>query len=152
MEPNLEQRAAFSIFEAEAAVELGISRETMREKRTELMTEGQDWIQDGRDIKITPGALAALKDVLSDTLTPEEKKAADEAPTTQGEVKTFTVSRVTRNPKIILAKKEGGEEVRVRVKNNRNFLPGMEVRARQDLAYDDVFVLEGRCPRYRGRW
>jgi hypothetical protein len=40
----------------------------------------------------------------------------------------------------------------VRVRDNRNFMPGMEIRARQDEHYPDVFVLVGRTPRYRGRW
>lgn len=42
--------------------------------------------------------------------------------------------------------------VRVRVRDNKNFMPGMEIRARRDEAYPDVYVLVGRTPRYRGRW
>ena len=51
-----------------------------------------------------------------------------------------------------MRKDNGGEPVRVRVRNNANFMPGMEIRARQNEDYPDVFVLVGRTPRYRGRW
>jgi len=49
-------------------------------------------------------------------------------------------------------KNERGVGVTVRVRNNANFMPGMEIMAKPDSAYSDLFVLEGRCPRYRGRW
>ena len=44
-----------------------------------------------------------------------------------------------------------GESVRVRVKDNRNFIPGMVLKATPG-EYIDVWDLKGRCPRYRGRW
>jgi hypothetical protein len=58
-----------------------------------------------------------------------------------------------RRVMIIEAKRPGSDEiVRVRVRDNRNFMPGMEIRARPVLLYPDVFELVGRTPRYRGRW
>jgi hypothetical protein len=60
----------------------------------------------------------------------------------------ITSLRPPKNTHIIEAvRKDGGEPVRVRVRDNKNFLPGMEIRARQSEEYPDV----GRCPRYRGR-
>jgi hypothetical protein len=41
----------------------------------------------------------------------------------------------------------------VRVPSNVNFIPGMEIKARPSEDYpEDVYVLVGRTPRYRGRW
>lgn len=62
-----------------------------------------------------------------------------------------TSKRPPRNSHIVEAKL-GEQLVRVRVKDNANFLPGMEIRARQDEDYADMFVLVGRTPRYKGRW
>jgi hypothetical protein len=66
----------------------------------------------------------------------------------------ITSLRPPKNPHIIEAvtKDNGSESVRVRVRDNKNFLLGMEIRARQDEEYPDVFALVGRTPRYRGRW
>ena len=66
----------------------------------------------------------------------------------------ITSLRPPRNHHIIEAatKDNGGEPVRVRVRDNKNFMPGMEIRARASEEYPDVYVLVGRTPRYRGRW
>ena len=60
------------------------------------------------------------------------------------------VVRVYPNPRILLAKNSVGDEVRVRVRNSKNFQPGMELYARLDEG--DIYNHEGRCPRFKGRW
>jgi hypothetical protein len=64
----------------------------------------------------------------------------------------ITSLRPPKNPHIIEAatKDNGGEPVRVRVRDNKNFMPGMEIRARPDEHYPDVFVLVGRTPPVSG--
>jgi hypothetical protein len=86
---------------------------------------------------------------------PDEEKARLRQPVREPEVISLVITslRPPKNPHIIEAKRPGSDEIlRVRVRDNRNFMPGMEIRARQDEHYPDVFVLVGRTPRYRGRW
>ncbi|MEM0966580.1 MAG: hypothetical protein AAGJ81_10575 [Verrucomicrobiota bacterium] len=60
--------------------------------------------------------------------------------------------RALRNPKLIEVRLEGEEACTlVRVQSNANFTAGMTVRARPPME-GSVWYLEGRCPRYRGRW
>ena len=66
------------------------------------------------------------------------------------------VVRQARNPRIVLATtpQTPGVELRVVVRENRNFLPGMTLRAKpaDDTADTTLYYLDGRCPRWRGRW
>jgi len=64
------------------------------------------------------------------------------------------VRSIPRNVHIVVCEKKDGDGalVRVRVRSNANFLPGMELRALAHPDYRDVFDLVGRCPRMKGRW
>lgn len=63
------------------------------------------------------------------------------------------VRKIPLNPHLILARLEGGTtDVRVRVKTNVNFIPGMPIRARAPAAGSDVYSHEGHCPRRRGHY
>jgi len=67
-------------------------------------------------------------------------------------IEALIVTNVPRNKHIVEAARSNGTVVRVRVSDNKNFLPGMTLTARQGHQFADVWNLEGRCPRYRGRW
>lgn len=55
------------------------------------------------------------------------------------------------NPKIVLCHTERGAKVRLRVRHNINFVPGMRVsNCVQEHA--DLFCFEGRLPRWRGKY
>jgi len=44
----------------------------------------------------------------------------------------------------------GGVQQRVNVTSSKNFVRGMRIKARR--IEGDLWQLQGRCPRYRGRW
>lgn len=83
-----------------------------------------------------------------------EKKEGPELPVARNATVLVVVS-IPRNPRLVLAveKKEGaaGSPVRVRVRDNRKFVPRMVIRAVPTEA-DGVFQLAGRSPRYKGRF
>jgi len=72
------------------------------------------------------------------------------------EIVELIITRVYPNPRLILARfpDDVAEKfpVRVKVPNNINFQPHMKIRVRPPLKEDGLYILEGRCPRYRGRW
>ncbi len=135
--------------EKTAGEQLGVSRSEMKRLRKEWLTPDVDWFVDGKRIVVTEVALACLRFVLSGEATKPEKKE-----TAAGGALECVVLRVpARNVKILEARAvEGTEVIRIRVHHNKNFLPGMKFKARPSGIYADVFILEGRCPRYRGRW
>ncbi len=62
------------------------------------------------------------------------------------------VVKLTRNPRLLMARAgEDGEPVRVRVRSNANFRPGMKLKAREPEDADGAWAMEGRCPRFPGR-
>lgn len=150
MEAKSEQKAW--ILEEDAAEQLGVSRDAMREFRKGL-TARTDWRKTGRVIEISESAFLALKKKVGGEDAPEGADEPLEAATPQAEPVPLIAHQAPRlNPRILVAKKEGADAlVRVRVRSNVNFLPGMKIMARPVPGFDDVFVLEGRCPRYRGR-
>lgn len=67
----------------------------------------------------------------------------------------LTVSRIFNNPNLIEAEYGDGKKVRVKVPKNVNFQPRMTIKARIPVTATGpypLYILEGRCPRYRGRW
>jgi hypothetical protein len=63
------------------------------------------------------------------------------------------VTKVALNPHILFARPAaGGDEVRVRVRTNKNFTIGMPLRARLPAPGVEVYSLEGHCPRRRGHY
>jgi hypothetical protein len=75
--------------------------------------------------------------------------------TAEREVREFVVAKRALNSRIVFAAENLEDEdasrwVRIRVRDNANFVRGMRVRAR--FEQEGLFVLVGRCPRFRGRW
>ena len=68
-----------------------------------------------------------------------------------------TWHRPLKNPRILVCHRPGDDGtdptklVTVRVRDNLNFLPGMELQANQ-TTQAGVFDLVGSTPRARGRW
>lgn len=64
----------------------------------------------------------------------------------------YVLIRITqkfRNPVLMAAVFEGNP-IRVRVRDSKNFMVGMKIKARR--IRDDFFIFEGRCPRWKGRF
>ena len=137
------------------AARLGLTRVMTAALRADKLTPQVDYVLEGRRVMITDAGYVALRGLLGCPESPEEEKTRQSQSVREPEVISLVITslRPPKNPHIIEAKRPGSDEIlRVRVRDNRNFLPGMEIRARQDEHYPDVFVLVGRTPRYRGRW
>lgn len=132
-------------FEDDIAQQLGLNRDEMRNLRKKHLVEGVTWMRENKRTVITAEGVTIIKTALGVSVehAPEKKAPGEE----------LTVLRIpSRNTRILEAEKKDGRRVRVRVHNNVNFVPGMTIRARTDGPYEDVMTLEGRCPRFRGRW
>lgn len=62
------------------------------------------------------------------------------------------VRRKFRNPKLVEAVLETGEIIRVKVRESKNFIPGMAIRVLPPKVKGTPWRLEGRCPRWPGRF
>ena len=120
------------------------------------LVEGTHWVREKRHVLFTEKGLEALKKMVGAGMADGEKNGQEEALALVGAAVLMVVTSVPKvNRRILCARKKEGEEggeMRVRVRDNINFMPGMELRARPDANYADIYVLEGRTPRYRGRW
>lgn len=72
-------------------------------------------------------------------------------PTQGPQVINAEVVRKFRNPQLLGAR-TSTEEILVRVHNNKNFAPGMCIRAKPPKGMTKIWTLDGRCPRWPGRW
>ena len=66
------------------------------------------------------------------------------------EVEVLKVYPVNR--RLVECLRGSGEEVRVNVGDNANFLKGMVLKARPPWGSGRLWVLVGRRPRWRGKW
>lgn len=135
------------VLEDDLAQTLGLNRDEMRALRKNHLVEGVTWQRKAKRLWITPEGVAIIHGALGvpAAIAPEKKEGAR-----GNELKVTRIP--TRNTRILEAQKKDGRTVRVRVPSNVNFLPGMTISAREEGPYADVMTLEGRCPRYRGRW
>jgi hypothetical protein len=71
------------------------------------------------------------------------------------EVKRVKVIRVPANPRLLICgyEENGCEhQVRVFVGRNGNFRPNMEISVRRGASQTEMWVYEGKMPRFGGRW
>jgi len=61
----------------------------------------------------------------------------------------ITVTRLAPNPRVVFGRIEG-RTVTVGVRDNKNFIPGMKLKAHR--ADGDLYRMFGNCPRWPGRW
>ena len=138
--------------EDDIAAELGLDRDAMRGLRRAHLQEGVNWRRHQRRVELSMDAVALIRSAVvgeKEPASPEAPAAPEKEPAPD----LLTVLRIPRNQRIVEAKKKDGRVVRVRVRDNKNFVAGMEIRARHIPAdFEDMMTLEGRCPRWRGRW
>lgn len=106
----------------------------------------------GRSLFISEAALKKLlRELGSEELDCSECLEKNGAP---NGVVDLVVTRVFPNPRLIQATTDTGELVLVSVASNNNFRPSMTVKAHAPgpLPSPQIYRLEGRCPRFPGRW
>lgn len=135
--------------EKDLAEKLGVSRAVLKGFRSE-MKEGTDWKKVKGKIQYTEHGIALLEKKLGLREVPEGFYFEDK------EYKEVQVSRTwPHNKRILTCVDAMGQEVMVRVRDNSNFRPHlttgkpMILKVRKD---GDGWTLEGRSPRYAGRW
>lgn len=166
-----------NVSEIELAKRLGVSRENLKKMRRQILSPTEDWMfgEGSTAVQITPegqkkirGALGlpeepeqpeSLQDEQPEPLVAGEKNtaaAAQDGATGSGEQKTngryttLTVVAPARgNRCIVLCELAPGVPVRMRVRDNANFLQGMLVTT---AVHEDAdrYSYEGRLPRRRG--
>ena len=139
--------------ETALADELGVTRailKNLREKHAADLPPGEAWRKDGTVIVWTLEGRAALLRLLELEKIAPMPPALPQTP----DYVHLVVTRVVRNPRIVLAERKEGPpgEVRLRVRDSANFRPGMVCEKCRPTGTPDLFNLEGRTPRFRGRW
>lgn len=164
------------VWETSVATRLGISRDTIRALRKQILQEGDHWVNDRGRIWVTPLGILAIEDAIkagapltvdapahdlgsgagADTL--DNKNAPTEPIGAEPEAPGVHEMRVIRtelpNWRVIHAQKADGERVFVRTNSqtqqtSRHWLPGMLIRA---VFIDGGWQQVGRSPRFRGRY
>ena len=122
--------------ESMVAARLGLTRVVCAALRRDHLKPQVDYLIERKRVMITEAGYVALRDLLGCPESPDEEKARVSHFVREPEPISLVITslRPPKNPHIIEAvrKDDGGEPLRVRVRNNRNFMPGMEIRARQD--------------------
>lgn len=153
---------AFPYLEKKVAEKLHLSRKDFRYVRRETCEKHRDYSNAGRELVLAQGGLDKILEFLqgsgsaqlpadfADCLQATPRKKEDPPPAGVVELK---VLRKYGNPRMMLALDHAGEQVIVNVPDSKNFVPGMTLRARQVAEKPPRrFRLEGRCPRFKGRY
>jgi hypothetical protein len=134
------------------ASRLTVTRSSLENFRKNALGDG-DTKKIGRTLFISESALKKLLAELgSEELDCSECLEKNGA--SQNGVVELVVTRVFPNPRLIQATTDTGELVLVSVATNNNFRPRMTVKAHAPgpLPAPQLYRLEGRCPRFPGRW
>lgn len=152
VKPDLEQRGL--IREADLARALGVSREDIRGLRKKHLAEKRHWSKKKNRVTYTMAGALRLKKMAGcgETTLQTEKEAGGALASEAGPEELVVVSVPARNLRVLVAQKKGGGLTRVQVRSNLKFMPGMKIRALPGGEWPDVYLLAGRCPRFRGRW
>jgi hypothetical protein len=143
-------------YESSVAEHLGLTRNALEEYRARELKKKGDWKKIGRAVALSDAGLKKLLTYLEvgelDCSSCVVGKNGAEPDPESVELK---VARVYPNPRLLLAATETGELVRVSVPNNVNFRKGMTIKARPfkgPFLNPQLYRLEGRCPRFPGKW
>ena len=127
--------------EKDLAEELGIDRNILRKWRMDGDVE--DWEKSGNSIVYGSEGEHTIRNLLQKQICVEELSE----PLDPEEPQDMKITKIPLNPNLVIC-----GETYVRVKSNKNFLTGMSLRARPPATGGRVWVMLGRCPRYRGRY
>jgi hypothetical protein len=137
--------------ESKLAERLGLTRDALEEFRKRHLKKEGDWKRENGHVLLRESAvkkmLARLDAPNFDYSACAQKNGADD------DLRELAITRVFPNPHLIEARDpETNELVRVSVPNNVNFRPRMTLKARPVARGAHLYRLEGRTPRFPGRW
>lgn len=135
-------KGAEFVAENELATALGVPLERLRAVRMEAV-EPSETKKEGRRVLLSRMAVDRVSELLRCPEVVLEKKE-------EGGAVAARVARIPVNPRIVFARLDSGEEIRVRVRDSKKFVVGMMLKAR--AGDGGVYLLEGRGPRFKGRW
>ena len=130
--------------EKELAEELGIDRKMLAGWRKDGTTSTSCWIKVSNRIVYHPEGEHEVRNIIQRRLLVQELSDPLPAP---DDPQDFKVTQIPRNPRMLLS-----DDIRIKVRDNKNFLLGMTVRARPSKDHNNIWVMVGRCPRWRGRY
>lgn len=169
--PDKKSPPAFTRRESHVAGQCGISRDTIREMRGRLLTQGEHWENVRNRVMLSEEGVQLIAQALrlGTEIAPQRRDAAriedasrllgppgDPGLTHQREV-ILKAWHSPKNTMILEAYRRGTDPniraniVRVQVRSNVNFVKHMEVPARL-VQEPDLYELTRPCPRDRGRW
>jgi len=137
------------------AERFGVTRHALENFRSHELKK-TEWKKEGRDIYLSERAIEKLRKSLGD---PDVEcssclKNGSAAP----ELVQLVVIRTYPNPRLLLARfpdpttPTDAAPVRVQCLNNANFRTGMKIKAKPPTDSFPLYRLEGRGPRFPGRW
>jgi hypothetical protein len=138
--------------ESQLASRLAVTRSSLENFRRGALGNG-DVKKIGRSLFISEAALKKLLASLGSAELDCSECLEKNGASPDGVVE-LVVTRVFPNPRLIQATTDTGELVLVSVATNNNFRPHMTVKAHAPgpLPAPQLYRLEGRCPRFPGRW
>lgn len=137
--------------ETDLASELGVPREDIRAIRQSGDLGSSGWEKKRNAIFITSPGEETIRSILANRMGIEEAGLGDSEgpPMASAEMSVLTIPR---NPKLLICTSPKYGQVRVKCINNENFIRGMALRARPPAPDSRVWTLDGRSPRWLGRW
>lgn len=127
--------------EVELAEELGLPRDVLRKYRIDDGISG--WVKKSNAIVYTEEGEHEIRNLVQKELLVDKMSE----PLEVMEEKEMVITGITRNRRLVLC-----GDIKVRVTDNKNFLKGMKLFARPPATGGRVWVMKGRCPRWRGKY
>ncbi len=129
--------------ELELTEELGIERKILSDWRKQGIIATSSWVKVSNQICYHEEGEHEVRNIIQRQLLVEEMSEPLDVP----EDKKMVITLIPRNSKMVIC-----GDVKVRVRDNRNFLKGMKLFARPPANGGGVWVMKGRCPRWRGKY
>ena len=130
--------------EKELAAELGIDRKMLAGWRKDGIVATSSWVKVSNQISYHEEGEHEVRNIVQRELMVKELSSPLPSPSNPVEME---ITAIPRNPRMVLC----GDN-RIKVRDNKNFLTGMKVKARPSTDNKQVWVMVGRCPRWRGRY
>jgi len=138
--------------EIDLAQELGMERKIIRGIRQERLN-ADAWTKLGNHIVYTETGEHALRNAIQLMLSAEE--LSEPLPVLSPQ--EFKICHIPLNPRLVIGVLvvDGDTDctqIKIRVRDNKNFLKNMTLKARPPAEGSTTWVMMGRCPRWRGKY